>query len=60
MTLTVLQAFMEGLDKQPVDPDSSQVSGLASRLHESMNVHRGTCVSTAVILHQSFCCILHV
>ena len=49
--------FMVGLDKQTVDTDSSQASGLASRFQESMNVHRGTGVSTAVSLHhchQSF------
>ena len=52
MTLAVSRAFMVGLDKQPVDmPDSSQASGLASRFQESMNVHRGTGVSTAVTLH---------
>ena len=59
MTLVVSQAFMVPLDKQQVDTDSSQSSGLASRFQESMNVHRGTGVSTAVTWHQSFC-ILHV
>ena len=54
MTLAESRAFMAGLDKQPVDTDSSQTSGLASRCQESMNVHRGTGVSTAVTLHQSF------
>ena len=38
-------AFMVGLDKQPVDTDSFQASGLA-RFQESMNVHRGTGVTT--------------
>ena len=41
---------MVGLDKQPVDTDSSQASGLAFRFQESMNVHRGTSVSTAVTI----------
>ena len=54
MTLAVSRAFMVGLDKQPVDTDSSQASGLAYRFQESMNVHHGTDVSTAVTLHQSF------
>ena len=45
---------MVGLDKQPIDTDSSQASGLASCFQESINVHRGTGVSTAVTLHQSF------
>ena len=45
---------MVGLDKQPIDTDSSQASGLASGFQESMNIHRGTGVSTAVTLHQSF------
>ena len=45
---------MVGLDKQPVDTDASQVSGLASRFQKSMNVHRGTGLSAAVTLHQSF------
>ena len=49
---------MVGLDKQPIDTDSSQASGLASCFQESINVHRGTGVSTAVTLHQSF--FLHV
>ena len=53
MTLAVSRAFMVNLDKQPVDTDSSQASGLASRFQESINVHRGTGVSTAVTLHQS-------
>ena len=60
MTLAVSRAFMVGLDKPPVDNDSSQASGLASRFQESMNVHRGTGFSTAVTLHQSRFCILHV
>ena len=48
--------FMVGLDKQPVDADSSsQASGLVPRFQESMNVHHGTGVSTAVTLHQYFC-----
>ena len=47
-------AFLVGLAKQPVDTDSSQACGLASRFQESMNVQRGTGVSTAVTLHQSF------
>ena len=54
MTLIVSRAFMVGLDKQPVDTDSSQASGLASRFQESMNGHRGTGVGTAVTLYQSF------
>ena len=54
MTLAVSRAFMVGLDKQPVDTDSSTASGLASHFQKSMNVHRGTGVSTAVTLHQSF------
>ena len=49
-----------GLDKQPVDTDSSQASGLAPRFNESMNVHRGSCVSTAVTLHQSFCFVFYI
>ena len=53
MALAVSQAFMVGLDKQPVDTDSPQESSLASRFQESMNVQRGTGVSTAVTLHQS-------
>ena len=53
MTLAVSRAFMVGLGKQPVDTDSSQASGLASRFQESLNVHRGTGVSTIVTLHQS-------
>ena len=48
MTLTVSRTFMAGLDKQ-----SSQASGLTSRFQKSMNVHRGTGVSTNVTLHQS-------
>ena len=52
MTWAVSQAFMVGLDKQPVDTDSSQVSGLASRFQESMNVHRGLLSEIAVTLHQ--------
>ena len=57
MTLAVSRAFimfMVGVDKQPVDTDSSQASGHASRFQDSMNVHRGTGVSTAVTLRQSF------
>ena len=54
MTLAVSWAFMVGLDKQPVDTDSSQASGLTSHFQESMNVHCGTDVSTAVTLRQSF------
>ena len=54
MTLAVSRAFIIGLDKQPEDTDSSQASGLASGFQESMNVHHGTGVSTAVTLHQSF------
>ena len=38
---------MVGLDKQPVDTDLFQASGLSSRFQESTNVHRGTGVSTA-------------
>ena len=53
MTLAVSRPFMVGLDKQPVDSGSSQASGLAFRFQESMNVLRGTGVSTAVTLHQS-------
>ena len=60
MTLAVSRAFMVGLDKQPVDTNTSQTSGLTSRFQESMNVHRGTGVSTAVILHQFLFCILYV
>ena len=52
--LAVWWAFIVGSDKQPVDTDSFQASGLVSRFQESMNVHRGTGVSTAVTLHQSF------
>ena len=52
--MAVSRAFMVGLDKQPVDTDSSQASGLASRFQESMNVPRGTGVSTALTLRQSF------
>ena len=59
MTLAVSRAVIVDLDKQPVDTDPSQASGLASRFQESMTVHRGTGVSTAVTLHQSFC-NLHV
>ena len=51
MTLTVSRAFMVGLDKHPVDTNSSQAFGLASRFQESMNVHRGTGVGIAVTLH---------
>ena len=58
MTLAVSWAFMVGLDKQPVDTDTSQASGLAFRFQESMNVHRGTGVSTADTLHQFLLCIL--
>ena len=54
MTLAVSLAFMVGLNKHPIDTDSSKASGLASRFQESMNIHRGTGVSTAVTLHQSF------
>ena len=58
MTLAVSRAFimfMVGLDKQTVDTNSSQASGLASRFQESMNVNCGTGVSTTVLvtLHQS-------
>ena len=60
MTLAVSRALMVGLDQKPVDNDSSQTSGLASRFQGSMNVDRGTGVSTAVTLHQSFFGILHV
>ena len=59
MTFAVSRAFIAGLGNQPVDTDSSQASGLTSRFQEFMNVHRGTGVSTAVTLHQSFICILH-
>ena len=45
---------MVGLDKQLVDTDSSQASGLAPRFQESMNVQRGTYFSTAVTLNKSF------
>ena len=45
---------MVDLDKQPVDTDSCQTSGLTPLFKESMNVHRVTGVRTAVILHQSF------
>ena len=51
MTLAVSRAFIADLNKQPVDADSSQASGLASRFQESINVHRGTGVSTAETLH---------
>ena len=51
MTLAVSREFMVGLDKQLVDTDASQASGLASRFKESMSVHRGTGVSTVVTLH---------
>ena len=54
MKLAVSRAFMAGLDKQPVNTDSSRAPGLTSCFQESMNVHRGTGVSTAVTLHQSF------
>ena len=54
MTLAVSLAFMVGLDKQPLDTDSFQACGIASRFQESINVHRGTGVSTAVTLHLSF------
>ena len=54
MTLAVSRAFMLDVDKQPVDTDSSLASVLASSFQESMNVHRGTCGSTTVTLHQSF------
>ena len=56
MILAVSQAFMVGLDKHPEGTDSShsQACGLASRFQESMNAYRGTGVSTAVKLHQSF------
>ena len=37
-----------------IDTVSSQASGLFFRFQESMNVHRGTGVSTAVTLHKSF------
>ena len=37
-----------GYTVQPVETDSFQASGLASRFQESMNVHRGTGGSTAV------------
>ena len=43
-----------GYTVQPVDTDSFQTSGLASRFQESMNVHRVTGVSTTATLHQSF------
>ena len=33
---------MVGLDKQPLDTDTSKASGLASRFQKSINVHRGT------------------
>ena len=48
MAFAVSRAFMVSLDKQPVDTDSSQAFGLALRFQESMNVHRGTGVTTAV------------
>ena len=54
LTFAVSRAFMVGLGYQPVDTDSSQPPGLASRFQESMNVHRGTGVSTAVTMHQFF------
>ena len=67
MTLAVSRAFMVGVeeqdkssdieqqpDKEPVDTDSSKASGIASRFQKSMNVHRGTCVSIELTLHQSF------
>ena len=64
MTLAVLRAFVVGLDKQPVDTDSSHASGLACRYQESMNVHRGTGVSTAlstaITLHFSILHVLHL
>ena len=44
---------MVGLDKQPVDTDSSQASGLASRFQESMNVHRGTGGSNVFIVGET-------
>ena len=50
MTFTVSHVFMVGLDKQPLNTDPSQTSGLAPRFQESMNVHRGAGVSTAVTL----------
>ena len=54
MTLAVPRAFIVGSDKYPGDTDSSQASGLASFFQKSMNLHRGTGVSTVVTLHQSF------
>ena len=54
MTLAESRAFMVGLENYPVDTDSSNASGLTSRFQESMNVHPGTGISTAVTLHQSF------
>ena len=45
---------MVGLDKHPVDTHSSKATGLASRFQESMNVNRGTGVSTAVTLISLF------
>ena len=51
---------MIDVDKQPVDTDSPQASGLASRFQKSMNVHRGTGVSTTVTLHQSFWVVFYM
>ena len=51
MTLAVSRAFMVGLDKYPVDTDSSQASGLASHFQEPMNVNRGTGVTALVFLY---------
>ena len=49
MMLDISRALMIGLDKQTVDTDPSQASGLASRFQESMNGHRVTGFSTASI-----------
>ena len=42
------------LNKQPVDTESCQISGLAPLFQKSIFVHRGTGVRTAVTLNQSF------
>ena len=51
MTFAVPRAFMVGFDKQPVDTDSSQASGLAALFQGSMNVYHSTGVSSTVTLH---------